>query len=239
MLTCSRIPNQLTTRTSATIQHCCPLLQKSSKLVAGPKEWGLGLKFFSLAQLNLFEYVKSKYTPEDGQKKRLPESTCDIMNQFFQKISLECEEQSSLNFFGNCFCQHSDRGFRNCGQGLFLRTSQHLLNMIYWCQASLTLLRCFQGFPLDSWWVSAQDPGGGAALIQWKPVVPLVTNGTRYNWLTDTFFLKSWLVIVTIRIESEEYIAKYAPTESLICLSGGACQGLSTVVFREAGSSGE
>ena len=33
----------------------------------------------------------SKYTPEEGQKTRLPESTCDIVENRFKNISLKCE----------------------------------------------------------------------------------------------------------------------------------------------------
>ena len=44
-----------------------------------------------------------KYTPEEGQETRLPESTCDIVNLFCQNISVKCEGQAQggLNFFGN------------------------------------------------------------------------------------------------------------------------------------------
>ena len=48
-----------------------------------------------------------KYTPEEGQRTRLSESTCDIVNRF-KYISLECEGLSDLNFFG-IICQHLDK----------------------------------------------------------------------------------------------------------------------------------
>ena len=35
-----------------------------------------------------------KYTPEEGQETRLPESTCDIVNLFCQNISVKCEGQA-------------------------------------------------------------------------------------------------------------------------------------------------
>ena len=37
-----------------------------------------------------------KYTPEEGQETRLPESTCDIVNLFLQNISLKCEGRDGV-----------------------------------------------------------------------------------------------------------------------------------------------
>ena len=47
-----------------------------------------------------------EYTPEEGQKTRLPESICEYCESFCQNISLKCEGQSGMNLFANCFCQH-------------------------------------------------------------------------------------------------------------------------------------
>ena len=66
---------------------------------------------------------------------------------------------------------------------------------------------------LPSLQVSSQDPGGGTALVQGKPVVPVVTNGSRYIWAPDK---KCWLLVISICIEFHEYIPYYALTETLI-----------------------